>query len=192
MVSELFGTFCSGQHWAIHFLSRARMVGKQSSLLHHRAVSCCLAGWGGWGAGLRGGQGWEVGAAVLKKALADSPSRWGSFYPDPHLSAAVCVRLPSMATPRLLILPPGPSGRMNLVPAPLWKSGLHPPRHLLSISNSPVSHPGTEACFPLMALLSDSMPQHPQDREEKAGFQRLAGWRQILALPLASRVVSGK
>lgn len=186
MVSELFGTFCSGQHGAIHLFSRARMVGKHSSLLHHRAVSCCLV------VGGSGGQGWEVGAAGLKKALADSPGRWGSFYPDPHLSAAVCVRLPSMATPRLLILPPGPSGRMNLVPSPLWISGPHPPHHLLSVSSSPASHLGTEACFPLMALLSDSMPQHPQDREEKAGFRRLAGWRQILALPLASWVVSGK
>ena len=43
-----------------------------------------------------------------------------------------------------------------------------------------------------MDLLSDSVPQYMQGREEKAGLQRLAGRCRIPALPLASWVVSGK
>ena len=46
---------------------------------------------------------------------------------------------PVPPVPWLLIFSPGPPCRMNLIPSPQWKSGLHPPRHLLSFPNSPVS-----------------------------------------------------
>lgn len=46
------GPSCSGQHWAIHFLSQARTAGKQPSLFHHRAILTPA-----WERGLGGGRG---------------------------------------------------------------------------------------------------------------------------------------